>query len=108
MKGAAALLLKMAGPRPGVSFVLRNGDGQRMPSAGSVVVNEQPMAVAQAKRIEAGAGIRQFRSAHGPPREAAVTRPGDANAIQRPVLAHVSHQRSVLFLEHGGLDVAES
>src|SRR5438094_8328746 len=72
MKGTPALVLEMPGRFPRLAFVIGKRHGQTLPSAGGIVVNQQPMTVAQAHRVQTRPGMRQFRDAHGPPTDAPI------------------------------------
>ncbi len=66
------------------------------------------MAVGEAQCVQAGAGIRQVHGANRSPRHGVIARFGDTDAMERAVLAHVGHERTVLPLQDGRLDVAEA
>src|SRR5258705_9895755 len=51
MKLTAGLIFKMASPLPTFAFVLGNRDSEAMASARGVVINEEPMAVAQTQPV---------------------------------------------------------
>src|SRR5688572_16939829 len=69
MKLAVGLVFEMASPLPTFAFVVGNRDREAMASGRRVVVDEEPMAVAQADRVQARTGIGQFGHADGAPRQ---------------------------------------
>src|SRR5439155_14304135 len=108
MKGAAALLLEVAGPLPRLAFIIGKRHGQTLSSAGGIVVDQQPVRVAETHCVQARAGIRHLRCAYLSPTDALVARFGDTNAVQWPVLAHVGNKRSIVLLQHSRLNVTEA
>src|SRR6267154_2699441 len=102
------MILKVPGPLPGRPLVIRERDGQLVPTPGRVVVYHDPVAILEPDRLDARRGVGQGRLGDRAPGRALVARGTQSDRPARPVLTHEGNNRTIILADQAGLDVAEA